>query len=392
MGGFRLNTLTVLILTSKFENNPTARVLADDLFLKGFNPIISDLFGQGYPVSSDNSQALTQKKIEPRNPSFYKWFSFYYNKFNPKGLIQFSKYLGRKRLMELIEAYHPVFIISTFPLHTAPNPINKITYNIPIYSVLTDYTLNSYWINPVINHYFVSSEQVKNQLIKQQINESQITISGIPIPTQFEVEKNNKTLFQKYLLSSHKKIITVLADEANGINKIPELCSQLIQNPSYQIIAVCGNNEKMYEKLLPIAYCYPNSFRLLGNVEKYDELFAITNILITKPILMTLAEAAAAKVPLILLKSSDRKETENAKHFVKKRAALFSKSSKQTLEIIRKLLGNQKRLDAMKQSLSKIHVAKSVATINNYGIEQANQSLALKKEQSEDFLLVNLAN
>lgn len=133
---------TALVLTACYGSGhiQAAKAIASELNNKGFSPVVSDLFWESYPIFSSFTQSLLIKSFS--YISFYKWF-YYGTNINSKGLAQFSRYLGQKRLHELIAIYRPHFIISTFPLHAAPYLIKKSKYTIPVYTVITDLHVTS---------------------------------------------------------------------------------------------------------------------------------------------------------------------------------------------------------------------------------------------------------
>ena len=174
---------SVIILTAKFGSGHTqvAKVMADELERNGYSIVISDLFEESYPTISHMTQNLFLKSFT-YGPAFYKWFYYGTNKMNKKGLLQFSQYLGKKRLLTTYSInISPSFILTTFPLHVAPYLLKKANLSIPVYTVITDYCVHPYWINPLIDHYFVGSEQVKKSVMAYGIDENKITVSGIPI-------------------------------------------------------------------------------------------------------------------------------------------------------------------------------------------------------------------
>lgn len=371
---------TALVLTARYGSGhvQAARVIAGEFDRKGFEPVVSDLFGESYPAITNFTQALLIKSYS-YGPSFYKWFYYGTNKLNYMGLAQFSRYLGRKRLMELITKYGPQFIVSTFPLHSAPFVIKKSRYSIPVYTVITDYCVHPYWINPLIDHYFVASESVKNVLLEQNLNEKQITVSGIPIRPEFYKQIDKGAVFQKFKLSSNMKVITIVAGAYGVLRNVKEICLLLLKDPSLQIVAICGNNETLYESLLPLVLLFPKSFRLFGYMEEIYELLTISSCLVTKPGGITLTEAAALQVPLILSNPIPGQEAENSRHFTEKGAAVISRSVIETLEHVHRLSRNEEITGSMKRQLAKIHKAHSATVITDYAISQMErQSMILR--------------
>ncbi|MDQ0219204.1 glycosyltransferase [Peribacillus cavernae] len=369
---------SALILTANYGSGhlQAAKVIAEELNNKGFEPVVSDLFGESYPIVSTFTQSLLIKSFS-YGPSFYKWLYYGTNKLHYKGLAQFSRYLGRKRLLELITKYRPQFIISTFPLHSAPFLMKQFGYFIPTYTVITDYCVHPYWINPLINHYFVASDAVKNILLEQDMQEKRITVSGIPIRPQFEKQINKRAVFEKYQLSPWKKVITVLAGANGVLRNVKELCLQLLKDPTHQIVVICGDNEDLHNRLLPLSLLFPGCFHVFGYVEEIYELLAISNCLITKPGGIALSEAASLQVPLILFKPVPGQETENARHFTENGAAVVSHSVMETFEQIQTLSRNKEMITNMKRELAKIHKAHSVTVITDYAIDKTKQKSAI---------------
>ncbi len=366
---------TALILTANYGSGhvQVANVLAEELKNKGFEPIISDLFGEAHPLMAQITQSLFIKSFS-YGSSFYKWFYYGTNKLNATTITQFSRYLGRKRFIELIEKHHPRFVITTFPLHAAPFLLKKSRYNIPIYTVITDYFAHPFWINPSIDHYFVASDSVKQGLMKHQVHENRITVSGIPIRPGFYKSINKEVILNKYKISHSNRVVTILAGAQGVLKNVKHLAERLLKDPSLTVIVVCGKNNALYEKLLSTAIRYPETFRLFGYVEELDEILKVSHCLITKPGGITITEAAALNLPLILYKPVPGQEGENAKHFQAHRAALIANSTDEIADHVQRLVHNQQLIAGMKSALQYIHQPVSSQKIVHYAL-QGNQKL-----------------
>lgn len=368
---------TALILTAKYGSGhiQAANVLANHLREKEIEPIISDLYGESYPAFSTITQSLLIKSFSTHS-SFYKWFYYGTNKLNSKGLIQFSSYLGRKRLLELIYTHHPSFILLTFPLHAASSLIKKARIAIPTYTVVTDYCLHPYWMNPFVHHYFVSSGAVENELLKNRISKKRITVSGIPIRPNFEIPVNRQTISTKFHLDPQRKTITILAGALGVLKNVKNICKLLLRFKGYQIVVICGKNDSLHSSLMPLALLFPESFRLFQYVEDIHELFAVSDCLITKPGGITLTEAAAMQVPLILHRPIPGQELENAAYFVNKGAALLSHSIEEVVNHVHTILQNKETSQKMRGALKNIYQRKSAAIIIDHAINEMKQPIS----------------
>lgn len=365
---------TALILTANYGSGhvQVANVLAEELKSKGFQPVISDLFGEAHPIMSQVTQSIFIKSFS-HGSSFYKWFYYGTNKLNANSITQFSRYLGRKRFLELINEHHPRFVITTFPLHAAPFLIKKSRFNIPIYTVITDYFAHPFWINPSIDHYFVASDSVKNGLIKHGVAENRITVSGIPIRTDFYRSIDKKDVFAKYGITSSNRVVTILAGAQGVLKNVKVLAQRLLKDPSLRVIVVCGKNKTLHEKLTPLAEQHPGSFRLFGYVDELHEVLKISHCLVTKPGGISITEAAAVRVPLILYKPVPGQEGENAKYFEVKGAAFVVQTADEIVESVQKLFDNEALLSGMQRSLQLIHHAHSSSLIADYAIEDVQE-------------------
>ncbi|MFG6495772.1 glycosyltransferase [Fictibacillus sp. UD] len=361
---------TALILTANYGSGhvQVANVLSEELKSKGYEPIISDLFGEAHPIMAQITQSLFIKSFS-HGSSFYKWFYYGTNKLNATTITQFSRYLGRKRFIELIEKHHPRFVITTFPLHAAPFLLKKSRYNIPIYTVITDYFAHPFWINPSIDHYFVASDSVKQGLMKHHVDENKITVSGIPIRSGFYQFINKEVILNKYEVSHSSHVVTILAGAQGVLKNVKQLAERLLQDPSLTIIVICGKNNDLYEKLLPTAVQYPETFRLFGYVEKLHEILKLSHCLITKPGGITITEAAALNLPLILYKPVPGQESENAKHFQSHGAALIAESTDEIAHCVKRLVHNKQLLADMKSALKCIHQPYSSQKIVHHALQ-----------------------
>ncbi|MGJ7919259.1 MGDG synthase family glycosyltransferase [Neobacillus sp. LXY-4] len=362
---------SVLIISEEHGHGiyPAAKVIADDLQRKGFNPIIFNIVEDICSTPSTSSY-VSLKNSPLTGPTFYKWLYYGTNKLNLKGLDHFSGYLLRKRLMNLIAIYRPIFIISTTPHIPEGLNLRGSSFSIPTYAVITEYCVNSQWLNRTFDHYFVSSFRVKKILMEHKINKATITVSGVPIRSQFKKAVDKTFIFQKYLISPHKKIITLLAGGSRLLKQAKDVCSLLLQNPSHQIVAICGKNETLYERLLPLAIRFPDNFRVFDHVDDVHELFAVSSCIITKPNGVHLTEAAALKTPLILFNPALENEVDNAKYFTEIEAGLVSNSPKETFELVHNLTRSKELSASLRDGTAKISPDHSASIITEHAIKQ----------------------
>lgn len=205
--------------------------------------------------------------------------------------------------------------------------------------------------------------------MKHQVDENKITVSGIPIRSGFYQFINKEVILNKYEVSHSSHVVTILAGAQGVLKNVKQLAERLLQDPSLTIIVICGKNNDLYEKLLPTAVQYPETFRLFGYVEELHEILKLSHCLITKPGGITITEAAALNLPLILYKPVPGQESENAKHFQSHGAALIAESTDEIAHCVQRLFHNKQLLAGMKTALKCIHQPVSSQKIVHHALQ-----------------------
>jgi processive 1,2-diacylglycerol beta-glucosyltransferase len=118
--------------------------------------------------------------------------------------------------------------------------------------------------------------------------------------------------------------------------------------------------------------------KALGYVEQIDELFRVTDCMITKPGGITLTEATAIGVPVILYKPVPGQEKENALFFEDYGAAIVINRHEDILESVTNLLQDEEKLESMKQNIKKLHLKQSSQTILEDIVEQSDLIMSNK--------------
>jgi processive 1,2-diacylglycerol beta-glucosyltransferase len=283
--------------------------------------------------------------------------------------------LGYKRLSELIQTEKPDMIINTFPMMVVPEYRDKTGEIIPTFNVVTDFCLHKIWVHKNIDKYYVASEQVKKKILELGVKPNQVRITGIPIREQFEHSKgekvNNAKVYTKYNLDPTREIVLIMAGAHGVLKNVDKLCESLSKENNLQIVIVCGKNETLKKKLDPIAKLYPKTIIPLGYVENVDELFRISSCMITKPGGITLSEATALGVPVILYKPVPGQERENALFFEKKKSAVIVNDYKEMKEVVLNLLEDKKTLEVMRKNIKKMYHPNAAKAVLEDMIEES---------------------
>jgi len=225
-----------------------------------------------------------------------------------------------------------------------------------IICVVTDFDAHRIWVNAGIDVYTAACEYTKNKLIALGVTPEEIFTTGIPTDAKFARQPDPVVLKKKLGLQDGMTIL--IATGSFGMGPIEELMGLL---ESYQLLIVCGHNRDLYERLKPKAR---KNAHILGLVDNMDELMAVSNVMVTKPGGVSIAEALVKKLPMIFFSAIPGQETNNIKVLSTYEVVSQTQSSlPQIVETIHEWDSNPKDLDALRRHMSELSKPNAVADI-----------------------------
>ncbi len=258
----------------------------------------------------------------------------------------------------LLKKFSPDVVICTHPFPEAAAALWKFLHaksarNFLLAAVMTDYSLHEIWIFSEVDVYFVATDKMKLELAAQSRPNQEIYSTGIPIGKEFA---NLKTL-------EHSSPTILIMGGGLGLGSIEETLQELnnVDIP-LKIFVVAGQNQKLLTRLNVVQKKSRHEVKLFGYVENINELMTAADLLITKPGALTMTEAFAVGLPMILHAPIPGPETQNALYAVTNGAALLAGDLKISV-LVNQLLQNSARLDEMKlgaKNLSKVNAADEI--------------------------------
>jgi len=265
-------------------------------------------------------------------------------------LISVINRLNAKKLSEFLIKERPDFIISThfFPPEIAARLKRMKKINSKLVTVITDFGVHPLWISGGTDMYIVASDFSKEQLILEGAQENSIKDFGIPIDTKFSKQYEKNTLCKKLDIEPDKFTI-LISTGSFGIGQVEELVDSLYKE--VQILVVCAHNKMLYARLRKRNY--PN-VRVFGFIDNMQELMAVSDMIITKPGGLTIAESLAMGLLPIFITAIPGQETENAKILAKKSIGINIKDVGSIKDIALDFRGHPDKLKNMKEKISEL--------------------------------------
>ena len=185
------------------------------------------------------------------------------------------------------------------------------------------------------------------------LSQNQFMLTGIPINSKFYKKHPKSEIYEKYQLDPNKRTVVVSAGAYGVVSHVDEIATRLASQPEIQVVVVCGNNHKMYEKMMEVKAGYAN-LQVLGYCKEMNELLDIADLMVTKPGGISLTEAAVKSVPVILYNPVYGQELENARYFEEKGASVIVSSESELIYHVLIILNEEGMLEEMKQNINQL--------------------------------------
>ncbi|MDP2753872.1 MAG: glycosyltransferase [Nitrospirota bacterium] len=343
---------------------------------KGIKTRIIDLFEVISPLINKfnlYSYVTTMRKA----PYLYGWaYELSYDLPLNNFLNRMISKIGLEKLKGLLRDISPRGILSTYPSYGMLSELKrKGLANIISAVVITDFVAHSQWIHPHVDQYFVPSAEVKYHLIKKGILPETVQITGIPISMEFLQPVDRDEVFRKYDVIDDVPVILVMAGIFGMTRGVTEICVAIEELAiDVQAVVLCGNDKKLFSKLTDTFSDKGIIKPIFGQVDVH-KLMVIASLLISKSGGITVSEALAKELPVLIYKPLPGQEYHNAVFLSKTEAGIIIKNKKELKNILRFLLADKKYLNKMKEASRIIKKPEAAMDVANSLIEMVNFSL-----------------
>ena len=173
--------------------------------------------------------------------------------------------------------------------------------------------------------------------MKLNVEKQRVKKFGIPIAEKFD----NKIVVEEWLqdnkLAIDKKTVLLSAGAFGVSTDFSKLIGKiLLKNNDTQVVVICGKNRELKNEL-EMNYAEQEGVKILGYTENMREWMQTADVLITKAGGVTVSEALASNIPLILFNPVPGQEMENAIYFRKNGMAKIAENLEDVLDCLEEL-------------------------------------------------------
>lgn len=244
-----------------------------------------------------------------------------------KGLLKVFDDLNYKAYLQFLKKEQPDAIVCThfLPFISLSMKMRNEGVTAPVFAVVTDFDAHQYWVDRVVDRYYVHSEESAWQLRSKGVTATRISVKGIPVMTQFG-KREHPASVRKRLGLPEGALTLLMVWGGFGVGKAEEMVKevmamlQLFPEHRFTLVTVCGKNDKLYERIKRLESPSHVTVHPMGFVDNINEFMNAADILISKAGGLTSAEAMAMGIPMIIVDPIPGQESRNAEMIVEQRA------------------------------------------------------------------------
>ncbi len=176
--------------------------------------------------------------------------------------------------------------------------------------VLTDYDCHPMWVRPEVDLYLLPHEDLVEPFLARGVERDRLAVTGIPIGPGFEDMVEDRSALSALGLDRERPTALVIGGGV-GAGPLREAVTSALRLPRWNVILICGMNERLRRAMIPEAQRHSERLRVLGYRRDFPEILAASDVLVTKGGGLTLTEALASGKRSVVLPSLPGQEKAN---------------------------------------------------------------------------------
>lgn len=236
-------------------------------------------------------------------------------------------------------------------------------FECPQVTITTDYETHRIWVQQPTERYYTATEDGKAYLVTAGVRPEQVLVTGIPVRPGFDVELGVSAARQHCGLDAGRPVVLLLCG-GFGVGPIGELLHELMHMPTdAQVVVIAGRNEALRTRLAEQAQAGPPRVRVVGFTDQMHAWMQAADVVVTKPGGLTVAEALACGLPLVIVNPIPGQETRNSDYLLEHGAAIKVNNPRLLGYRVGKLLADTARLRGLQhaaRAIARPHAARDI--------------------------------
>jgi len=231
--------------------------------------------------------------------------------------------------------------------------------------VVTDLHVHAMWLCHQFERYFVPSEESSYYLRQIGFPDDRITVTGIPIHPVFSQAVDREALRSKLEIDSSLPVVLLSAGTFGMESSLVAIRALMHMQQPARIVALCGQNQDLLSEVVRATEDAPAhlKFRALPYTTDMHEWMAVSDLFIGKPGGLTLSEAMASALPMVLVNPIPGQEEINAASVLEQGVAVSPTDVVTLPHKVDLLLRDPQRLAGMRLRMKQLAQPRAAYTI-----------------------------
>lgn len=296
------------------------------------------------------------------------WSHYYAHTDRPNRIMDgaraLSTRLGTHGIAALLDRFQPDAIICTHFM-----PVEALTQlgraNLPpIYEVITDYHAHHFWACPGVERYFAPTAATREQLVAAGVDRRRVEVTGIPIDLAAHSPSGPEAARRAFELAADRPVVALIG---SGLptEQVRAIAEALLAQPAPKTVVVAaGRNRELVAGLADLARVAGARLHVLGYQPTLTPLLAASDLAISKAGGLTVSEALALGLPLVIPAAQlVGQERWNADYVIGAGAGLGCDTPPEIAQAVGDLLHTPARLAGMRSAARELGRPNAAAAI-----------------------------
>lgn len=351
----------ILSVTAGFGHHATAKAVGDMLAERGaevrtidvyeyINRAVKGTIDKGYLFSSKHTKELYRLVYALAENHGSSYFT------TPISILNIVNALGATKIARIVTDFNPDVLVCTHVF--AAQLINEVKkrglLSTTTIGIITDYTIHPYWEHvPYIEYIVTASELLHHRALRRGVEPNRLLHFGIPIHPKFNHFISRESACEELGIDPNRHTILMMGGSMGYSNHRKLIQSLSSVGMDFQLLVVCGNNKRQYSSLVRALNTYtgPCTVHPYGFVHNVEVMMSAADCIITKPGGLTVSEALAKNLPMILADPIPGHEERNVEFLLNNGMALLVTKTFPVDEAVYHLFQNEPRLASIRQTM-----------------------------------------
>lgn len=237
----------------------------------------------------------------------------------------------------------PDVVLSVHPLlnHITAGVLHQDVRPRALMTVVTDLVdIHRGWASPAADLVVVPTEDALRAVRRRRVPAERVRLMGMPVDLRFRpAEPGEPAGIRRRLGLDEARPTVLVAGGGEGSGSLLDQVRSLSERRwPWQVIAVCGRNERLRQRLLGLRFETPTL--VLGFVDDMPDLLRASDLAVGKAGPGAIAEALATAVPLVLTSYLPGQERGNVRYVTEAGVGRYAPRPDRLLAAVTDLLGD----------------------------------------------------